>query len=90
LESIPVDGQRTAFHGRVFSGHLEECMIPPPLFERLLFGRKPHYRFEWVVQHDDFRLVAVYLSELDEDRPIVKSRIEELLNALEVEPGLLG
>lgn len=85
LEDIPIKGQRTNFHGRVFSGHLEECEIPPTLFERILFKRKPHYRFEWVIQHDDFCVVAVYLSGLEEDRPAIKSRVEELLHALEIE-----
>jgi hypothetical protein len=85
LEDIPIEGQRSPFSGVAFFGHLEEDLISPSWIERLLFGRKPHYRFEWGIQHNDFRLLAVYLSEPEEDRSLIKARIEELLSALQVE-----
>jgi hypothetical protein len=84
FDEIPIEGQRTAFNGRLFSGHLEEGVIPPPWFERILFRRKSHYRFEWVLQSGVIHLAAVYLAELEEDRPRIKTRIEELLDALEI------
>ncbi len=83
LEDIPIEGRRSAFQGKVFSGHLEEGTISPSLAERVLFSGKPHYRFEWVIKHDGFRIIAVYLAELDEDRPSIKNCIQELLSALE-------
>src|SRR4029434_4566913 len=85
LEDIPIEGRRTPFHGKVFSGHLEEGVISPSVIQRVVFRRRPHYRFEWVIQHDSFSLVAVYLAELDEDRPSIKNGVEELLHGLEID-----
>jgi hypothetical protein len=84
LDDIPIEGRRTDFKGRLFSGHLEELVMPPPWFERAMFGRKSHYRFKWVIQSGAICLAAVYLAELEEDRAHVKLRIEELLDGLEI------
>ena len=83
--TTPINGLRTPFNGAIFSGHLEEGTIPPPLLERLLFDRKAHYRFEWLLQCEEYQLLVVYLAELEEDRPSIKSRIEELLTNIELE-----
>jgi len=84
LEDIPVEGLRTSFYGRVFMGHLEQGIIKPSVIQRVIFRRKPHYRFEWVIQHDRFCIFAVYLAELDEDRKDIETKIEKLLDALDV------
>jgi hypothetical protein len=82
-QSIPLEGERTPLTAGIFSGHREEGEIKPNPLERFLFGRKRHYRFEWILQNDTCGLAAVYLAELNENRQHIRNRVEALLSAIE-------